>query len=163
MPFELTTRGILAFRGIGCGYSDITEWCGMMKMPNKMIHDTYTKHNAKVLEASKSCFKNVKEKSIDVLKQAYRDIGVVPDENGILNIFVSFDGTWQRRDHSSHNGTGAVIELITDLPIDYEILSSFCWKCKIAEDNPPNKTKKSICIIVERTLMAQQIQGRKNA
>eukprot|EP00795_Rhopilema_esculentum_P002650 gene2650-847_t len=139
MPFELTTRAILAFRGIGCGYSDITEWCGMMNMPYKMSHDTYSRHNAKVHEASKSCFKNVQEKSIDVIKQAYRDIGVVPDKNGILNISVSFDGTWQRRGHSSHNGVGAVIELITGLPIDYEILSNFCLKCKIAEENPLNK------------------------
>ena len=59
MPFELTIRAIPAFRGIGCGYSDIIECCGMMNMIYKVIHDTYSRHNAKVHEASKSCFKNV--------------------------------------------------------------------------------------------------------
>ena len=126
----------------------------MMNMPYKMSHDTYSMHNAKVHEASKSCFKNVEEKSMDVIKQAYRDICVVPDANGILNISVSFDGTWQRRGHSSHNGVGAVIELIAGLPIDYEILSNFCLKCKIAEENPPNEEdQKSICKIVGGTTM----------
>ena len=64
---------------------------------------------------------------------------MVPDENGILNISIAFDGTWQRRGHFSHNGVGAVIELITGLPIDYEILRNFCLKGKIAEENPPNE------------------------
>ena len=49
---------------------------------------------------------------------AYNEIDKHPDENGILNFAVSFDGSWQKRGFTSHNGIGAVIDLRTGLPID---------------------------------------------
>ena len=56
----------------------------------------------------------------------------MPDKDGILDIAVSYDGTWQRRGgggHSSHNGAGAVIDLLTGLPLDYEVLCNCCHQC----------------------------------
>ena len=49
------------------------------------------------------------------------------------------DGSWQKRGHSSHNGIGILIDLITGLPIDYEVLSNFCLKCQLA---PPQEDEK---------------------
>ena len=53
----------------------------------------------------------------------------------MLDIAVSYDGTWQKRGHSSHNGIGCAIELLTGLPIDNEVLSNFCLKCKITSED----------------------------
>ena len=33
----------------------------------------------------------------------------------------------------------SVIDLLTGAPIDFEVLSNFCFKCKIAEDHPENE------------------------
>eukprot|EP00795_Rhopilema_esculentum_P010108 gene10108-18768_t len=52
-------------------------------------------------------------------------MGVKPDMHGVLNIGVSFDGTWKNRGHSSHNGAGAVIDLLTGLPIGSETLTKY--------------------------------------
>ena len=60
---------------------------------------------------------------------------MLPDANGVLDVAVSFDGAWQRRGHSSHNGVASVIDLITGLPIDYEVLCNFCFKCQANEEN----------------------------
>ncbi len=59
-------------------------------------------------------------------------LGVIPDKDGVLDIGVSYDGSWQKRGHSSHNGVETVIDLITGLPIDYQMLSNFCSQCKNA-------------------------------
>ncbi len=56
----------------------------------------------------------------------------MPDKDGILDIAVSYDGTWQRRGvggHSLYNGAGPVIDLLTGLPLDYEVLCNFCHQC----------------------------------
>ena len=76
------------------------------------------------------------EQSHESIRAAYREIGIVLDDQGVLDIAVSYDGTWQKRGHSSHNGIGCAIELSTGLPIDYEVLSKFCLKCKITSEDP---------------------------
>eukprot|EP00112_Aurelia_sp_Birch-Aquarium-sp1_P018043 Seg4246.3 transcript_id=Seg4246.3/GoldUCD/mRNA.D3Y31 product="hypothetical protein" protein_id=Seg4246.3/GoldUCD/D3Y31 len=39
--------------------------------------------------------------------EEYWQIGIVADDDEILDIDVSFDGSWQKRGHSSHNGDNA--------------------------------------------------------
>ena len=49
---------------------------------------------------------------------------IQPDD--IIDIAVTFDGSWQKLGHSSHYGLGAVIELETGLVLDYEAYSLYC-------------------------------------
>ena len=135
VSFEINTLATLAFRGMGCGYSAIKEWCSTMNMPYDISYNLYSKNQQKIAEASAVTFKDIVVKSKGAITEAYRAVGVVPDEDGILNIGVSFDGSWQRRGHSSHNGMACVIDLLTGLPIDYEVLSNFCIKCQTTDKN----------------------------
>ena len=54
----------------------------------------------------------------------YMNPSIQPDD--IIDIAVTFDGSWQKRGHSSHYGLGAVIELETGLVLDYEAYSLYC-------------------------------------
>ena len=137
-PFTINTRAMLAFRSIGCGFCQIKTWFGSMNMPYNVSHDTYSKHHQKIHQGSITTFEEIKRDSLKAIQDAYKDIGILPDKNDILDISVSFDGSWQRMGHASHNGVAVAIDLLTGLPVDYEVLSNFCLKCKVAEDNPPN-------------------------
>ena len=75
--------------------------------------------------------------SVIVVHQTYADIGGLPDSDGILDISVSFDGSWQRRGHSFHNGITTVSDLLTELPLNFECLSNFCHNCA----NSPKESK----------------------
>ena len=44
---------------------------------------------------------------------------------------VSFDGSWQKRGHTSLYGLATVIDVLTGLVLDYEILSKYCHVCAI--------------------------------
>ena len=144
-PFEVNILSTLAFRGIGCGFSAMKNWCGTMNMHNCLSQDSYHQNQMKVAEASKNTFNDISKKSIETIFKAYAEIGVEPDDEGVLDIGVSFDGSWQKRGHSSNNGMASVIDLVTGLPIDYEVLSNFCIKCSLAErdqfDSDDWKTK----------------------
>eukprot|EP00112_Aurelia_sp_Birch-Aquarium-sp1_P002811 Seg1311.5 transcript_id=Seg1311.5/GoldUCD/mRNA.D3Y31 product="hypothetical protein" protein_id=Seg1311.5/GoldUCD/D3Y31 len=135
-PFEVNSRATLAFRGIGCGFSAMKEWCGVMNMPYAMSQDAYTAHHNKIHKASIEMAKILQDDSAKPIREAYKDIGVLPDKNGFLEIAVSFDGAWHRRGHSSHNGLASTIDLLTGIPTDFEVLSNFCLKCKIATEKP---------------------------
>ena len=133
-PFEINLRAAVAFRGIGCGHSALTEWGSIMNMPRLLAKTTFQSLQERVCEGSRKACNEVLQKTVEKVKMAYKKIGVVPDEDGNLDISVSFDGTWQRRGHSSHNGVASVIDLLTGLPIDVEVLSNHCSKCKNGPD-----------------------------
>ena len=40
-PFEITLRVAVAFRGIGCGHSALTEWGSIMNMPKLLTKTTF--------------------------------------------------------------------------------------------------------------------------
>ena len=101
-------------------------------MPYRISQDTYTNTHSKLNVVSQSIFREIQKKSIEAIFKVYSEPGATPDQNGILDIAVSFDGAWQRRGHSSHNGVGTVIDLLTGLPVDYEVLCNFCYKCQAA-------------------------------
>ena len=132
-PFGVNLRATLAFRGIGCGHSAMKEWASTMNLAHVMSYDAYRTAHQKIADASRHTFQEIARKSREAIVSAYNEIGEHPDENGILNIAVSFDGSWQKRGFTSHNGIAVVIDLPTGLPIDFEVLSNFCIKCKAVE------------------------------
>ena len=136
VPFDINIRSILAFRGIGSGFSNIKHWCGIMNMPHCLSQGGYTKTLEKIESCYLETFNDISIKSRDAIVKAHHDIGIEPDKDGVLDISVSFDGSWQRRGHCSHNGVALVIDLVTGFPIDFEVLSNYCNKCKIAEGLP---------------------------
>ena len=138
-PFDINMRATMAFRGVGCGYAAMSEWSGTMNMPNHLSQNAYMSNHSKLQTASKETFKVIVAETRQAIKDTYKDIGVVPDKDGVLDVSVSYDGSWQRRGHSSHNGMAAVIDLMTGLPIDFEVLSNFCLKCKISSENTPSE------------------------
>ncbi|GBO06396.1 hypothetical protein AVEN_176258-1 [Araneus ventricosus] len=51
----------------------------------------------------------------------------------IIDITVSYYGLWQKRWHMSLYGISIVVDILTGLFIDYEILSRYCPECTTAK------------------------------
>lgn len=64
------------------------------------------------------------DKTVEAVKQHYQ-----PEEDGVYNISVIYDGSWQKRGHTSNLALGAIIEAETGCVIDYETLSKYCEMC----------------------------------
>ncbi|GBN05174.1 hypothetical protein AVEN_230511-1 [Araneus ventricosus] len=50
------------------------------------------------------------------------------NDNDIIDIGVSYDGSWLTRGHTSNTGVGCVIDLLTGFVIDFEVMSNVCMK-----------------------------------
>ena len=87
------------------------------------------------------------------------------DDNGVLDIAVSFDEEWQKRGQSSHIGIGSVIDMLTGLPIGFHVLSNFCHKCRyyksIEDVFDGCKASKELSQNSERTPNAMEIECAK--
>ncbi|GBO35397.1 hypothetical protein AVEN_112269-1 [Araneus ventricosus] len=58
---------------------------------------------------------------------SYNDLASPSGKND--GITVSYDGTCQKRGHTSLYGISIVVDILTGLVIDYEILSKYCPEC----------------------------------
>ena len=47
----------------------------------------------------------------ECVSQKHEQLGVLPDEDDILNVEIPFDGTWMKRGHTSHTGAAAIMEV----------------------------------------------------
>lgn len=79
------------------------------------------------------------QRSAKAIREAYAETD--PDlqealdrgESPVIDISVSYDGTWQKRGFTSLFGVGISINVLTGLVIDYEVLSKYCHACKMTE------------------------------
>ena len=64
-----------------------------------------------------------------VFKYYEEDLLRTPNEDGILDVDVSFDCTWMKRGHRSHAGLGFAVEVNTGIVVDLDVLYNFCYIC----------------------------------
>ena len=81
-----------------------------------------------------------------ILRKQYMQEGYADQNDEKVDIAVSFDGTWQKRGHTSHNGIGIAIDLLTGYVVDLEVFSNICVHCERFERNV-DKGVPSFCII----------------
>lgn len=74
-----------------------------------------------------------------VFKYYSHELDRQPNASGVLDVDVSFDGTWYTRGHSSLFGIGTVIKTNTCLITDYEVVGKMCQVCNCHEGRHKNK------------------------
>ena len=102
-------------------FNDLEKWMGLLCMlsfivscdknlPSVINKLAYQSNKKKIFKGSQKCFTDLVSRSVEVIREKYKELGSNQDEHGILDIAVSYDGTWQKRGHTSHNGVGAIID-----------------------------------------------------
>ena len=78
-------------------------------------------------------------RTAQVVRKAYAEVdedlqeAIDNGENPIIDIAVSFDGTWQKRGFTSRYGVGVCIDVLTGLVVDFHVRSKYCHQCKLNE------------------------------
>ncbi|GFV10530.1 uncharacterized protein TNCV_2584241 [Trichonephila clavipes] len=91
-----------------------------------MSSNTFSFYKAKVLNGHLIASNQL---LLDVRKNVREAYGSKNDKY-IVDIGVSFDGSWLTRGHTSNIGVGCVIDLLTGFVIDYEVMSKRCGECE---------------------------------
>lgn len=122
--FPVNTRMVDAFVSLGKGYSGLQHFCieGGTSVPTKTC---FYNHLREISESNEEFSSNVLEKAREVVRNVH---GASKDK--LLDVSVSYDGTWQKRGHTSLNGAAFMIETLTGLVIDFEVLSKYCVKSR---------------------------------
>ncbi|GFW45679.1 uncharacterized protein TNCV_3246161 [Trichonephila clavipes] len=159
--FDANKKLVEAFLKIGKGHAAL-ELFSMAIGIHAMDKKTFSKCLHKLYEEKCSFKEDILEISRKVVRKHHEDL--LGTANGVIDITVSYDGTWQKRGHSSLYGIGIVIDILTGLIIDYEILSKYCPECTTAKrDLGENSAEYSIWYKSHQEECSENYVGSSNA
>lgn len=117
------------FTAIGDGYAAM-QTLGREVGMNVISSTGYHKQLKKIEEDFEAIKQEMLQKTHDAIRKS---LGVGPEV--ILNMAVTYDGTWQKRGFVSLNGANFVIDIETGLVLDFIVLSKYCHACKLKESS----------------------------
>lgn len=130
--FDVNRRIVSTMLDLGLGHAGLEQFSMHMNMAT-LSQPCYDAH-VKMLHPSRvGVAEAVMQRSRQMVHDAYLELQKVPDSDGILDITVSFDGSWHKRGFTSNYGIAAVIDLQTGLVIDYVVMSKYCHVCEVTK------------------------------
>ncbi|CAL1280744.1 unnamed protein product [Larinioides sclopetarius] len=130
--FEANKKLVEAFLKIGKGHAAL-EVFSMAIGIHAMDKKTFSKCLHKLYEEKQAYKDDILEMSRKIIRQKHNEIESPSDKNDVIDIAVSYDGTWYKRGYTSQYGIGIVVDILTGLVIDFEILSKYCPECTTAK------------------------------
>lgn len=130
--FEINQNIVEAFLNMGKGHSAM-EAFSMALGIQTMDRKTFDKYVVQLVEdTEKELILNAARKTV---REQHELLDTSLQGEEIIDIGVSFDGTWHKRGHSSLYCIGCIIDILTGLVIDFTVISKYCHQCtKTAAD-----------------------------
>ena len=101
---------------IGQGYSTLEKLCGYLNLPPPMQVNAFNKTQKTVFEADNTAaLQSMTDDAADELQEN-------KDEQRISDVTGYCDGSWQKRGHSSLNGTVTKISSDSGKYLDYRMI-----------------------------------------
>lgn len=134
--FDVNRRVVKHFISNGQGFAALEKFCIVMNMGG-MSSSTFSKYSKNLSQAAIEVGQINVEKARERVRQVYRELDQSRPSGAdeILDLAVSYDGSWHKRGHTSNYGVGCIIELYTGLVIDYYVLSKYCHACALAKND----------------------------
>lgn len=135
-PYEPVSRDlnntyVVAMRESGITYEQFSRFCEVAGQQKPFSRKTFSVISTDVFYSCRdNIFDHFRQVALQIRKKYEEIRGDVIDEEEILDIAVSFDGTWHKRGRTSHHGVGVCIEIETGFVIDFEVLTNFCSVCQ---------------------------------
>ena len=130
-PFVVVRQAVAATMDMGVGHAGLTKLCRFLDMV-PMSHATYDKHMLAVTYANKRVVTRVLDDAATTVRRVYHEIDPSLQEDAVIDLVVSFDGSWMTRGHKSAYGIGCVIDTVTGLCVDLAVFSQYCQRCSYA-------------------------------
>lgn len=118
--------------GTGGGYEGPASFCSIMNMPC-ITKTAYYQHVETVLDALELEAENDMKQAGQRLRQHILAENGDGDSDEVVDVTVSFDGTWAKRGFTSLTGVVFVISVNTGEVLDYHVLSKSCQSCAVKE------------------------------
>ena len=126
--YDVNRRAVYHSIEMGSGYEGLASFCSIMNMPciSKPAYQ----------QQMESILLSLEEEANEEMNNAGKELHELMISNetgdgGVVDVAVSFDGTWAKRGFTSLTGVVFVISVDTGKVLDYHCLSKACQKCSL--------------------------------
>ena len=131
VPFVVVRQAVAASMDMGVGHAGLIKLCRFLNI-KPLTHTSYKKHLHAICEANKIVVTRMLDDAATVIRCVYRDIDPSIGHDDTIDLTVSYDGSWMTRGHKSLYGIGCVVEVVTGLVLDLQVMSLYCQRCAYA-------------------------------
>jgi hypothetical protein len=129
-PFIINKQAVFSSLVCGLGSNTFNNLCESLDLQG-MTGNTFHKKAHQLYKELPDLHENVFGKTAQYVRQIHaKHFPDCVSKDGIIDISVSYDGTWLTRGHTSHIGVGCVVDLLTGLCIDAHVMSTYCHICE---------------------------------
>ena len=111
LPFVVTHAVVSASLDMGVGHSGIVELCRFLDM-NTLSQTTFAIHSRAIVEVGMVLANNILTDAAKIVRRVYADQSTTTSAAAsdadveVIDLTVSFDGSWMKRSHTSAYGIG---------------------------------------------------------
>jgi hypothetical protein len=131
--FENNTRLQAGTLAIGKNYHSISKFLAYLNLRGALAYRFWLKHltvlNGVYKEAAEASMQQAAQEEREQVREPRPPASSTQQPPEVQDIICSFDGTWQRRGFSSHNGVCTALTGSGKKVIDVEVKSNFCQSC----------------------------------
>jgi hypothetical protein len=123
---------VFTLRQIGCGQAELDMLTTYMNMPSSLHNKSLYKIVRKLWDEMEPRIAEFFRSQAIIIRKVYESLDEENVDRDVIDIAVSYDGTWQRRGgggHVSNFVIGFVIEIYSGLAIDFYVMSKHCFGC----------------------------------
>jgi hypothetical protein len=130
--FVINEKVVHSFTKVGLGIAALQDISASINM-YCILTSSFYHHLEAVKSQAIQLKKEVLSKSRKIVQQVHRSLNPDLQSEKVIDILSSYDGSWHKRGFTSLFGFGCVIDVLTGLVVDYEVLSKYCHMCMITE------------------------------
>ena len=142
--YEVNRQAVFGALSCGLGAHSFNNLCESMDLPG-LHHKTFHKKANQMYKKLPELGDTVFSETVQYVRKIHaQQQNLTLTDDLVINISVSFDGSWMTRGHTSHIGVGCVVDLLTGLCIDAHVMCTFCQVCestgkRLNKENNPEK------------------------
>lgn len=135
--YDVNRRATYIMGELGHGQAAMADFCSVFNMPPPVASGNWSLHNNAIRKTSttilrEECIAAGKRLRENIMKD---DSSI--DKDQVLDIPVSFDGTWHHSGFSSTHGLGVVMSVDSGEVLDAVVLSKDCVECTRMQKEDP--------------------------
>ena len=128
--FTVNRRVVAAMLSMGKGYAGLRKLCQMLDMPC-LTESSFQQQQRSVIDAVQTASSDILARAVSIVREVYCGLDPSLSDSDVIDIPVSYDGSWMTRGHTSNIGIGAVVDLLTGLVVDFAVMSRYCHGCQV--------------------------------
>lgn len=134
---DVNRRAVYHSVETGGGYESLVTFCSIMNMPC-ISKTAYYQHLDTIVSALEAEAKEEMRQAAQKLRKLILAENGSEDDGSVLDVGVSFDGTWAKRGFTSLIGVVFAISIDTGEVLDYHVVSKTCQRCALKKGQCEN-------------------------